>query len=458
MRRTWAVAVQMIREGIRMKIALVFILVLVAIWPLLFTVEGDGVTLKSRIQMFLSWSLWIVGFVLSVLTILLSCWSLSNEIREKHIQMVAVKPIPRWQFVLGKWLGVVVLDVALLAGCGVIVYGFARYLGSRPPANELDEQGVKQEVLAARAGVPIKPPPDLEARVEQRIRQLTQENRLSADRSPDAVRREIIEQLKSEYLSVQPGQIQTYLFRDLLVDRAPDRYIYIRYKAAYGQVPRGEVWHTVWEAGDLDKGTKVAVLERKDPTERIHTILIPSECVDDAGTLRVRVVNLDPNAVLSFGGEEGKLELLYHIGGFGWNLVRGLALIGVRLLFLAALGVLLSSFLSFPVACLAAVVVFVVASGQDFLADAMSWVAPSGSEGDPLGPVGPAIRAMVQAFMWLVPNFARYDAVPTLADGQAVTLMWLLVGILELLIVRGLILGFLACVLFTRRELAEVVA
>lgn len=443
-----------------MKIAVIFIVVLVVLVPVLAsTAHGDGVTLKSRIQMFLSFSLSSVCFLLSMLTIFLACGSLSNEIREKSIQMVAVKPISRWQFVVGKWLGIVVLDAAMLVVCGSAVYGFAMYFKTLPPVNIEDEYAVKQEVFAARAGVPLRAP-DMTASVEGTIRQLRAEGRLAAVSGEELnnTREELRRQLEAEYLSVPPQGVRTYIFKNLLVDRTPGKMLYVRYKAAYGQVPRGEIWQTGWVAGDADQDTRRVQFTRKDPAGQAQTVPIPADCVGEDGSLKIEVYNFDPNMTLSFTGEEGMMELLYHLGGFGWNLTRGLILIGFRLMFLAAAGVLFSSFLSFPVACLATLMVLFVGICAGFLGDALAWVTPGGSRADPLWYIGPPLRLMARGFVWVVPDLALYDPVPTIVEGRVVTLMWLIVGAFQLIVTRALVLGFLACYIFTKRELAQVTA
>ena len=35
------------------------------------------------------------------------------------MQMVAVKPIPRWKIWIGKWLGILTLNAGLLLVCGI---------------------------------------------------------------------------------------------------------------------------------------------------------------------------------------------------------------------------------------------------------------------------------------------------------------------------------------------------
>lgn len=446
-----------------MKIALIFIVVLVVLLPFFaFSVSGDGVTLTSRLQMFLSFSLSAVSLLLSLLTIFLACNALSEEVRAKNIHLVVVKPIPRWQFVLGKWIGIMVLDAALLIGSGLFIYAGAWYIGRRLPARspekytELDLYRVENEVFTARAGVPLTPP-DLSATVENRIRQKRAEGTLSAvsDVDLERVRRDIAAQVRKEYLSIPPQEARVYLFKDLLVDRSPDQMLYVRYKGAGGSLPRDYIWRTIWLAGDPSEGTTVVRIDRRDPDDRYNTVEIPASCVSDDGILRLEIHNLDLGATLSFDDIEAGLELLYHLGGFGWNLVRGLVLIDFRLLFLAALGLLMSSFLSFPVACMGSLLVFFVAIGAGFLADAVSW--ESLSEDDPLWFVNIPFRGLAIGFMWLVPDLSKYNPVPTIVDGRVVTLMWLIVGAVQLVITRALVLGALACAIFSRREVAQVI-
>lgn len=451
----------MIREGIRMKIALVFIVVLMIVLPILpFSVTGDGVTLKSRIQMFLSFSLSAVNFLLSMLTVFLACGALSNEIREKHVHLIAVKPIPRWQFVTGKWLGILILNLGLLTGSGLIVYGFAQYLRTRPAVSEVDADGVEQEVFTARAGVRLRAPEDeVERALEGRIRQLQAEGRFAAtgEDISDRFRAELRRELRVERLSVPPNRgYQVFLFKNLLVDRSPGNVLYIRYKGTAG-IPKDYIWHLIWLAGDPTEPTNVVQFVRKDPSDRYSTVPIPADCVNDEGILRLEIHNLDPAVPLVLEGTEGGMELLYGLGGFGWNLFRGLVLVAFRLMLLAAIGLLMSSFLSFPVACMASLLVFFVAISFGFLQTAMDFGATDPGGIEPWGMIGPPVRALVAGFMWLVPNLSRFNPIPTIVDGRVVTLMWIIYGFLELIVMRTLLFGFVACVIFTKRELARVI-
>jgi len=135
-RRIAAVARTTIAEGVRVKFASGFAIVILIAIPLFWlTAEGDG-TVKGRIQMFITYSLGFASFMLALLTIFFSCRSLSVEIGSRQIYAIASKPMPRWQILAGKWLGVMLFDVVLLlvvflgtwAGSKAIVSRFRDHL------------------------------------------------------------------------------------------------------------------------------------------------------------------------------------------------------------------------------------------------------------------------------------------------------------------------------------------
>jgi hypothetical protein len=137
-RRIRAVARITFAEGLRMKIAIIFIALLMISLPVLcLAARGDG-TVKGQVQMYLGYSIGLTSFYLALLTIFFSTRTLSAEIASHQIFGLVSKPIPRWQILAGKWLGVTALNVVLLvfavsvayAGTRWIVYSFERTLRS----------------------------------------------------------------------------------------------------------------------------------------------------------------------------------------------------------------------------------------------------------------------------------------------------------------------------------------
>ncbi|MEE8169200.1 MAG: ABC transporter permease [Phycisphaerae bacterium] len=145
-RRIRAVASSTLAEGLRMRVALVFLLVMVVAIPTLAaTGEGDG-TILGRVQMFIGYAFGFSSFLLAVLTIILSTRSLSAEIAGRQIFGTVSKPIPRWQVIAGKWLGITALNVVMLAFAVFAAYAGVRYL-------VWDTQHRLQTELVSRGGL-----------------------------------------------------------------------------------------------------------------------------------------------------------------------------------------------------------------------------------------------------------------------------------------------------------------
>ncbi len=459
MQRVWAVARHMIAESIRQKIALVGVLLIVLMLAVLpFVTEGDGLTLTSRVQSFLAYTLGGIGVVLSVVTVFLACLAISDEITNKRIFMVACKPIPRWQFFFGKWLGIVVLDAGLLLLCFVAILGTIWGLQKVSTQVPGDKEQLKFEVLSARHSLALSEP-DFTPEIESRIRQMREEGRFESV-GPTAemtIRGQLLEELKTSWRSIPPGQGRRYEFKGLLVNRGEDEFLHIRMKPTHSGGLSDAELPLVIQCGDqADAQTLTAEVRENYLVNRFHTVPIPTWAVNKDGTLYVMMANLDRQSTYTFEGNDA-FELLYDLGTFHWNLFRAFSMIWCRLAFLSAVGLLLSSFLSFPVAAMGCFLVLMVASSAGFLTQALDWVTPLGDAAaqDPMWIVGPVIRPLAQAFVWLVPDFSQYDPVGNVVNGRLVPLMWVIQSVVLLLAVKGLAVGLIGCIILTRRELAS---
>ena len=81
--------------------------------------------------------LYAIDLLTVVMTILVSIDTLSGEIASGTIQAVATKPLPRWQIVVGKWLGFAAMMTAYLAllvgGINAITYVMAHVTARQAP-------------------------------------------------------------------------------------------------------------------------------------------------------------------------------------------------------------------------------------------------------------------------------------------------------------------------------------
>jgi len=181
MRRIWTVARYTLAQCLRAKLAVAFIVVLAAALVLLsMTLKGDG-TLSGRIRTFLSYGALTTNVVLSLATVLLSVSLVSGDVRSKQVFLLSVKPVARWQYILGRWLGVVMLDAIILIVVGGIIYVTAQHLRTQDALNRQDRQAIETEVFSSRAKIqPVPPLQEQERRFKEEIARLGPEGYKSA--------------------------------------------------------------------------------------------------------------------------------------------------------------------------------------------------------------------------------------------------------------------------------------
>ena len=153
MHSIWAVATNTIKQALRMKIAAVFIILLIVLLPVMgVAMTGDG-TLKGRLQTFVSYGLSLTSFLLCLFTIAVSIYSLTSEIKQRQIYTVLTKPVRRFQLLLGKLLGVILLDVVLLVLFSSVIYAITIYTPRFSNATEAELDQVGDQFYTARNGL-----------------------------------------------------------------------------------------------------------------------------------------------------------------------------------------------------------------------------------------------------------------------------------------------------------------
>src|SRR5690349_24310708 len=109
-------------------------LLLAAVVGLPLLLKDDG-TAQGFTQILLTYTLSTISGLLGLSTLWLACGLLAREVEDCQMQILAVKPIARWQIWLGKWLGIISLNAVLLAISGVSVYMLLQWRANRLPAD-----------------------------------------------------------------------------------------------------------------------------------------------------------------------------------------------------------------------------------------------------------------------------------------------------------------------------------
>src|SRR5580692_12160253 len=154
MQRILAIAWLTWKAALRFKLFLVIaVLLLVAVVGLPLVIQDDG-TARGFTQIILTYTLSAITALLGISTLWLSCGTLARDIEECQIQVVLTKPIARWQVWLGKWLGIVTLNAALLAISGACVYGLLQFRAGKLPPEE--QRILREQILVARGSAKVE--------------------------------------------------------------------------------------------------------------------------------------------------------------------------------------------------------------------------------------------------------------------------------------------------------------
>jgi len=492
--RIWTIARLTVVQAARMKVAAVLILFVLSLSLVLPFILRTDDTAYGRIRVAITYTLYAAEFLLCVLTLFLSTSVLCSEFQGKQIYGLDVKPVPRWCILAGKWLGVMIVNVGLLACVGVIVWAIATYQARLPQfalrvitekthpvekayierARENNEV-MRSRIMTAREvfmprmadGRPFTAVVDMQAVAE--FDRLKKEGLLPKDRSEawclDTLRRRI----NNEIFVVPTEGAAMWRINGLPTDLPPETWITLRFLYHGSPRPEKNEITGVWRIGrfDLDKKDFSGEYYFEAPLtykcDQINDIPIKAGSIDPkTGTLTVHFLNVpQPQSPKAAFPADNGLAVLIPVGGLGVNLFRGLLLILAKLAYLAALGVFCAAFLGFAVAAFSASTIFIVSLAAPFLLmeviDKLYIVGSSMVRpGSPMEWGDVAVRVVLSSILTLFPDFTQYDPVPYLSDGLATPYGLVGHAMFSLVALRAGVLGLLGSYIFHRRELAAL--
>lgn len=431
-------------------------LLLVVVVGLPLVIRDDG-TARGLMQILLTYTLGSIATLLGLATLWTACGTLARDVEECQVQMVAVKPVARWQIWLGKWLGLVTLNAALLAVAGGVLFALVHWRAEKLPAAQ--KEILNRELLIGRASfTPEKP--DLEKLVEQEL-----EARLARAEPLDAaqtakLRAAIREQMTALAQIIAPMQGRRWMI-DLgrTKDSLRGRPMQLRVKFLSSDpaaAPLGRRHKMFWQIGV--PGT--AQLQRGEgalPPEEVHEFPLAPDLFDENGALNIECHNREEQTAMLVP-LDGGVEVLYRESGFGLNFARGLAVIWLWLALLAALGLAAASFLSFPVAAFLAMSALAVFLSGGMLAGALESTATGAVDEHgralKVSLVERAARPLIKSLFAVASLAESASPVEALSTGRSITWAALGMSFVQILVILGGALAAVGMVTFTRRELA----
>ena len=454
MQRLFAIAGLTWKAALRFRLFLVIaVLLLASVVGLPLLIEDDG-TARGFTQILLTYTLSVITALLGLSTLWLACGTLARDIEECQMQVVATKPIARWQIWLGKWLGILSLNAALLAISGGSVYALLQYRATKLPP---DQQAVlRNEVLVARGSVRERShDKDIEAETDRLMQQTLQKTSVSPG-DLRLLRQQFKERIKGEFQLVAPGtprpwQIDLGLAKHFLRDQP--LYLRVKFNTANNS-PNG-TFGALWFVGVPQKTQLWRSELMSLAPDTFHEFEIPPNLFDESGVLTIQFVNPN-NVALLFPLHEG-MEVLYRESGFGVNFVRGLGIIFCWMALLAALGLASASFLSFPVAAFFSLSLLTMALSSGTLANVVSegtLMGFSGESGATHSPVDTVVVPVFHAALQVINLAKEFSPIDSLSTGRSITWVQLLQAFGQIVLLLGGLIGAFGMAVFSRRELA----
>ena len=428
-------------------------LLLASVVGLPLLIKDDG-TARGFTQIVLTYTLGTITALLGLSTLWLACGTLARDIEDCSLQVVAIKPVARWQIWLGKWLGIMSLNAALLTLSGASVYGLLQWRATRLPADQ--QKILRDEVLVARGSAkPGSLEKEIQAETDRLLRERVQKNPgLKADIVE--VRRQILEQIKAEYQIVPPGYAHEWEIDLSSMSKATNGqpvYLRIKFNAADRSASgtfKGQWWVGVPRKTPLWRSEVMSLAP-----DTFHEFQVPAY-IDDKGKLTVAFANAN-NTALLFPLEDG-LEVLYPQGGFGLNFIRGVGIIFCWMALLATLGLASASLLSFPVAAFLSLGVLTLALSSGTISNAvtegtlMGYNSETGRSGhSALDIIAIPVFRGVLELINLAKNFSPIDALST---GRSVSWEDLARAFGQIVLLLSGCIGLVGIIIFNRRELA----
>lgn len=433
----------------------IVVLLLAAVVGLPILIKDDG-TARGFTQILLTYTLSTITGLLGISTLWLACGTLARDIEESQMQMMVVKPIARWQIWLGKWLGLMSLNAALLFISGLSVFLLLQWRATQLSPKE--QAILRQEVMVARGSA--RPPT-----FEEEIKRATEEElKRALERAPVApneipiLRQQIAEGMKAYVQNLPPGYEQSWkIDLGFAKNFLRDQPLYLRVKFNTAQNSPSGTFDVLWRVGVPQE---TMFWQTPAPMslapDTFHEFEIPANLFDENGVLTVTAFNPNPVSLL-FTVEDG-IEVLYREGGFALNFARGLGIIFCWMALLATLGLAAASFLSFPVAAFVAVSALVLVFSTSTMANAvaegtiMNYNQETGEKGS--SPFDVIVIPTFKGILFVINMAKDYSPIDALSSGRSIAWTELGRAFVQIVLVLGGAIAAFGVWMFSRRELA----
>jgi hypothetical protein len=318
MKRILAIASIAIRNAVRSRmVASLLILLLLAVAGIPLTVQGDG-TLEGHVRIVIGYTMGFASLLLGLAALWAGALAVSQEVAERQIQLLAAKPVRRFEIWLGKWLGLMAVNTLLLAVSGTATYGLLRWTTQPGRMAEAERARLMDDVLAAHRPVPPQPA-EVEAAARELLAERTARGELRTGVSPATALAAVRQELLVRASTIGPGERRDWTFR-LPAHAGAASSLTLRYRFSSSQFGLEPV-RCLWLAGPPARPELLQVTVTNAPGVA-HELRLPAGLAPEDGVLSISCVNNHTTPLtLVFAPEDG-VQVRVPAGPFEGNFAR----------------------------------------------------------------------------------------------------------------------------------------
>ena len=449
MKALLAIATTTIRGALRSHVVHVLLsLILLTIVFLPLSLKGDG-TPGAQLQLSLTYTLGLVGLLLTLATVWFGCTQVAEDIDSSKIHMLVVKPVPRWLFWAGKVCGLLTMMGAVLGISATVIFCMMWWRFNSSNFNKQDMVKMRNEVLVGRR-LFVANQPDMEELMTMEYDRRKKAGELRPGMPESVDRNTIRREIKAALQEIPYGVTRGWKFSNL-PDVADDDLLYLRYRLFRDKAKSRERFDIqgVWVFFSPEDNRPI-ILPQRVSSHVYHEVPIPGKFIKD-GEIQIGFENRDVNQKPVIVQVNDGPFLMVKRAGFANNFARAVLVIFFQICFVGILACACGAGFSTPVAIFMAMAYLMVGSALESLQPSM----PE-HETIPIAPVARFGWEVQQLTHKAVVSVNEYSQVDALSKGQLIEFSALLVILGQLVILRGLPFALFAIWALKRRELGAV--
>lgn len=414
-------------------------------------------TLRGKVQLVMNYSLILIAIFIHGISLFFSCYSFSQELKTKQYYLLDAKPLHRWQFFWGKFVGIAAINLVLLSILAAILYIFlihiSKYQGTPEERKQLAEQlfvayrGIAPEAEQAKIAK-LTSELYLKLKRENRLEEYFRDKQQSSD-TPMTEAQQITEIRKNIVLQEQAlsyRQSKSWKFFPVNPElRDAEVNLKLRYKFIASEALPGYQYRVHWRIGQGN--SQYAWEEKVKPGEMLE-LTVPSQVIQSDATVSILFVHVDPDAGIIYFPISDGIELCYPAGSFTANYFKNLLLIYGLSCFLAVIGLFTATFLSFSVAMFFGLFVLLVGAVANFILEMFP------RDSSQLTWWQFISQHSLQILLCIIPDFSHYSQSESLTIGRIIEWLQVLENLIKLFL-RIAILGLLGCWFFNKKEIGN---